>query len=204
MDAVGDHQGLVADPAGLPDPLHLGVQPQVRIRAGQWPLPEDLDLLVQATAQPRDLILAHVVQPQLLDQPVDLAGGDPVDIGLLDHRDQGLFGPPARLQKRREVTTLPQPGDGQLQLPNPGVPTARPIAIALGLAALRGALTKLGAGQHTDLGLHQLSDQPGHAVAQHISVLIGHELVDQVSSGHPEPLGHRGVSFVDPWTDRRS
>jgi hypothetical protein len=47
-------------------------------------------------------------------------------------------------------------------------------------------------------------DQPGHAVVQHISVLIRHELVDQLSSGHPVALGHRGVSFVDPWTDRRS
>ena len=27
VHAVGDHQGLVADPAGLADPLHLGVQP---------------------------------------------------------------------------------------------------------------------------------------------------------------------------------
>ena len=41
VHAVGDHQGLVADPARLPDPLHLGVQPQVRVGAGQWPLPED-------------------------------------------------------------------------------------------------------------------------------------------------------------------
>jgi hypothetical protein len=27
VDAVGDHQGLVADPTGLADPLDLGVQP---------------------------------------------------------------------------------------------------------------------------------------------------------------------------------
>jgi hypothetical protein len=48
--AVGDHQGLVADPARLPDPLHLGVQPQIRIGTGQGPLPEHADLLVQAAA----------------------------------------------------------------------------------------------------------------------------------------------------------
>jgi hypothetical protein len=35
-------------------------------------------------------------------------------------------------------------------------------------------------------------------------VLVCQQLVDQVSSGHPVALGHRGVSFVDPWTDRRS
>src|SRR5829696_2980240 len=27
VDAVGDHQGLVPHPTGLPDPFHLGVQP---------------------------------------------------------------------------------------------------------------------------------------------------------------------------------
>jgi hypothetical protein len=74
MDAVGDDQRLVADPARLADPLHLGVQPQVRIGAGQRPLTEHLDLLIQAAAQPRHLVLAHAAQPQLLDESVDLAG----------------------------------------------------------------------------------------------------------------------------------
>jgi hypothetical protein len=144
------------------------------------------------------------LQPQLLDQPVDLAGGDAVDIGLLDDGDQGLLGPPARRQEGREVAAGAQPGDGQLQLPDPGVPAARSVAVALGLAAVRDAFAQLGAGQRAHLGLHQLGDQPGHTVAQHISVLIRHQLVDQLSSGHPVALGHRGVSFVDPWTDRRS
>ena len=99
VDAVGDHQGLVAHPAGLADPLHLGVQPQVRVGAVQRPLTEHRDLLVQAAAQPADGVLAHPVQAELLHQPVDLAGRDAVDIGLLDHRDQRLLGAPARLQE---------------------------------------------------------------------------------------------------------
>jgi hypothetical protein len=144
------------------------------------------------------------LQPQLLDQAVDLAGGDAVDIGLLDHRDQGLLNPPARLQEPREVAAGAQPRDGQLQLTNPGIPAALAVAVALGLAAVGGAFTKLGTGQRADLGLHQRRDQPGHAVAQHIGVFAGEQLVDQISSDHPVALGHRGVSFVDPWTDRRS
>ena len=99
VHAVGDHQRLVAHPARLADPLDLGVQPQVRVGALQGPLAEDPDLLVQAAAQPGDLVLAQVVQAHLLHQPVDLAGRDAVDVGLLDHRDQGLLGPPARLQE---------------------------------------------------------------------------------------------------------
>jgi hypothetical protein len=78
------------------------------------------------------------------------------------------------------------------------------VAVALGLAAVGGAFTQLGAGQLADLGVHQLGDQPSHTVAQDIGVLACEQLVDQVGSGHPGPLGHRGVSFVDPWTDRRS
>jgi hypothetical protein len=91
VDAVGDRKRLVPDPTRLPDPLHLGVQPQVRVGALQRPLAKDTDLLVQAAAQPRHPVLAQVVQAHLLDQPVDLAGGHAVDVGLLHHRDQGLL-----------------------------------------------------------------------------------------------------------------
>jgi hypothetical protein len=59
-----------------------------------------------------DLVLAHSLQPQLGDQPVDFAGRHPVDVGLLDDRDQGLLGAPARLQKRGEVAALAQLGHG--------------------------------------------------------------------------------------------
>jgi hypothetical protein len=69
---------------------------------------------------------------------------------------------------------------------------------------VRGALAELGADPAGDLGLHQLVCHPRHTVAQHISVLIGEELVGKLGSGHPVAFGHRGVSFVDPWTDRRS
>jgi hypothetical protein len=92
----------MAHPTRLPDPLHLGVQPQIRVGALKGSLAEYGDLFVQAAAQPADGVLAHRLQPQLLDQPVDLAGRDAVDIGLLDHRDQGLLSPPARLQERRK------------------------------------------------------------------------------------------------------
>jgi len=40
-----------------------------------------------------------------------------------------------------------------------------------------GALAELGADLGGDLGLHQLGDHPRHALAQHISVLTGQQLV---------------------------
>ena len=63
VDAVGDHQRPVAHPTRLTHALHVGVQPQVRVGARQRPLPEAADLLVQATAQPRDLILVMWCRP---------------------------------------------------------------------------------------------------------------------------------------------
>jgi hypothetical protein len=95
VHAVGDHQRLVAHPTRLAHALDLGVQPQLRVGTLQGPLPEHLDLLVQAAAQPGDLVLGHALQAELGDQPVDLAGGDAVDIGLLHDRDQRLLGAPA-------------------------------------------------------------------------------------------------------------
>ena len=195
MDAVGDHQRLVAHPARLAHPFHLGVQPQIRVSALQGPLAEDPDLLIEAAAQPHHLVLAQVVQAHLLDQPVDLAGGDPVDIGLLHHRDQRLLGAPARLQKRREVAAVAQLGDGQLDAADPSVPVAGPVAVAVG-GPLQAALAQLRANPGADLGVHQLGSHPGHRLAQHIGVLTGQQLVGKLGSGHPGPFGHRGVSFV--------
>ena len=206
MDAVGDHQRLVADPTRLPDPLHLGVQPQVRIGAGQGPLPEDGDLLVQAAAEPADGVLAHPLQPQLLDQPVDLAGRDPVDIGLLDHRDQGLLGPPARLQERREVADpVRSLGMASSSSPDPGVPAALAGSRCAGPGGGSGARSPSSApvSAPTSASINWVTSQAtlSRSTSACSSAM---QLVDQVGSGHPVALGHRGVSFVDPWTDRRS
>ena len=59
-----------------------------------------------------------------------------------------------------------------------------------------GALTQLGADPCGDIGFHELACHPGHRLAEHISVLIDEQLVGQLGSGHPGPLGHRGASFV--------
>jgi hypothetical protein len=155
VHAVGDHQGAVLHPAAGADLLHLGVQPQVRIGTLQRPLSERGDLLIQPTAQPRDGIFGHPGQPQRLHQPVDLAGRHAVDIGLLDHRHQPLLAASTWLQEAREVGPGPQPWDGQLDRPNPGVPSPLPVAVAAG-SSLRVALTVAGTGGSRHLGLHQL------------------------------------------------
>jgi hypothetical protein len=86
VDPVGDHQGLVAHPARFANPFDLGVQPQLRVGTGQRPLAEHGHLLVQAATQPAHGVLGHAAQAELLHQPVDLSGGNAVDICLLHHR----------------------------------------------------------------------------------------------------------------------
>jgi hypothetical protein len=143
VHAVGDDQCLAAHPAAVADLLDLGVQPQIHVVALQRALTKRLDLLIQQRADPADLRLGDP-QPETLDELVDAPGRHAAHIGLLDHRHQRLLAAPARLQKRREVAALAQLGDLQLDLPGPGVPAARPIAVAMRRAVL-GALTQRGA-----------------------------------------------------------
>jgi hypothetical protein len=75
VDGVGDHEAFLAHAAALADLFDLAVEPHIGVAALKRSLPEGLDLLVQAAAQPRDLVLAYV-HAHLLDQPVDLARGD--------------------------------------------------------------------------------------------------------------------------------
>ena len=58
MDAVGDHQGLVADPTRVRGPAPPWRPATGTDSTGQGTLPEHRDLLVQAATQPGDLILA--------------------------------------------------------------------------------------------------------------------------------------------------
>ena len=97
----GDHRRLGDDVCAVAHLLLLGIEPQIRVAALQRALAERGDLLVKAPTERRHLVLAHP-DAELLDDTVDLAGQDAVDVGLLDHGDQRLLRAPARLQKRRE------------------------------------------------------------------------------------------------------
>src|SRR6266540_4230991 len=52
VDAVGEHQCFADDTAAVADLLDLRVQPQVRVAALERPVAEDVDLLVEALADP--------------------------------------------------------------------------------------------------------------------------------------------------------
>ena len=99
--AVGDDERLLADAALVADAFDLRVQPLVRISAIERPVAERLDLFVEAGPHPGDLVLREARKAHLLDQPIDLAGRDAVDVGLLNDGHQGLLVPLSRLEERR-------------------------------------------------------------------------------------------------------
>jgi hypothetical protein len=97
VHGIGHDQRLGDNPAVSADLDVFGVQPQIRVGALQRPAAERLDLLVQRPAHVRHAVLGHPLDPQLLDQPVDLPGRHAVDIRLHHHRHDRLLGPAAWL-----------------------------------------------------------------------------------------------------------
>jgi len=195
MNGIGDHQRLGAHRAAIPDLQVLGVQPEIGEGTLERALPEGLDTSVELAAEGRDPVLAHRGDPQLLDQAVDLAGRDAVDVGLHDDRDDRLLAGASRLQEAREVglaTALSR--HGQLDLPDPGLPEALPVAVPM-CGPVGAALAAPGADLGRDLGLHQLGGDHRHRLAQEVAVLGDQGLGDDLGGRHALALGHRGASF---------
>ena len=92
VDADGDDHRDGDDAAGLAD-LHVGrVDPEIGPVALDRPVEEGLHPLVDLLAQPADLALGDAAHAHGLDQIVDRAGRDALDVGLLDHRGERLLG----------------------------------------------------------------------------------------------------------------
>ena len=172
----------------------MASKPEVRVSALQRPLAEEAHLLVEAGAEAADGALADAREAELGHEAVDLARRDAVHVGLLDDGDQGLLAAAARLEEAGEVAARAQPRDGELDLAGAGLPAALAVAVAV-RGALRALLVQTGADLLRDLGLHQLACEPGERLAQHVGVLIAHELAHKLVERHAL-LGHRGAPLV--------
>src|SRR5439155_26843796 len=133
--------------------------------------------------------------PQLLNETVDLASADPVDVRLQHDRDDRLLRAPPRLQEAREVRRArPLLRDQQLDLTDPRLPPPGPIPVAMRGAHLRRDLADRGADLLADLGLHQLAgDQRDRLAHEILKPTIAH-LRDDIGNRHALTIGHRGVS----------
>src|SRR5829696_864259 len=203
VNAVGDHQRLVDHAAAVTDLLDLGVEEQIRVAALQRPGPERLDVLIQRLADAADLGLANA-QAEALDELVDATRRDPADISLLDDPEQRLLRALPGLEDAREVAAPPDLGDLQLDLPRPGVPAPRSIAVAMRRPIIGPALAMLGSDQLGDLGLHQLCGDGLDRLADHIGVLIEQHLPDDLLDRHPLSTGHAALLSSNREEVRRS
>jgi len=194
VDAVGDDQSLVADAAQLPDALHLGVEPEVRVAAFERPLAEEAHLLVEARAETAHGAPAHADQAELGHEAFDLARAHAIDVRLLHDRDQRLLAAAARLQEAGEVGAAPQARDLQGDLAGPRLPGALAVAVPV-RHALGALLMQVGADLPGDLGLHELAHEPGERLSENVGVLIAHELAYELVQTHAR-LGHRGAPLV--------
>ena len=117
-DAGGDHDRLGDHPAVDPGLAVGGVEEHIGVGdLGQGPVAECADLLVEVRADPGDLGLGDPgVSTQCLDQVIDLAGRDAVQVGLHHHREQRLVDPAPALEQRGEERPAAELGDPQLQI----------------------------------------------------------------------------------------
>ena len=129
VDRHRDYDGDGDDAPRLAE-LHVGgVDPQVRPVALDRARREGVDALVDLLAQARDLGLADAGHAHGLDQLVDAAGRDALDVGLLDHGRERLLGRASGLQETGEVRALAQLGDAQPHAAGAGLP--EPVAVAV-------------------------------------------------------------------------
>ena len=98
-----------------------------------------------------------------------------MDVGLLDNGRERSLGLPTRLQQRREVARVADPGHLQLHRPYPRVPGSLAVSVALPHAP---GTTLVRRGSHVllDLHLHERLREHTHALLQEARVLIDHGL----------------------------
>jgi site-specific DNA recombinase len=205
VDTDGDDHGDRDDAPGLADFDVGGIEPKVGPIAFQWTVEEGLDLVVEFPAQTADLRLGDPRHAHRLDQVIDRAGGDALDVGFLDHRGQRLFRHPAGFEEAREVTALAQLGDAQFDGSGAGFPGA--IAIAIALRETLGASAAMRrAGQAFDFQLHQALGGEADHLAQEVAVggLLQQGLeVHRGGGGHCRSLGSGCGVATKPYREPR-
>ena len=111
-------------------------------------------------------------------------------VGFLDDGGERLLRRPPWLEEGREIAAAAQPGDFQIDLPDPGVPRPLPIAVALD-QAFGIAHAMRGSGARLDFGVHQPPGGEGQHLADKVSIGA---LLDQLQKRH-SVVGHRHLRF---------
>ena len=97
----GDDSRQGDETSALAHLVEQGVQPDLDVRPlVQGTIAELGDLDIEVLRELGDLGLGHAVDAHRSHEVVDSSRGDPFDICLADHRDEGLLGVPAGLEER--------------------------------------------------------------------------------------------------------
>ena len=133
IDPHGYLDGYVDDLSINPAALIAGIDNYVRILLGEGPLSPDIQFGIQLHGElansGRRKLLAH----QLLGNPLHLACGDPLQVGLCQSQNQGFLTALVPLQDRR--IELAVTGLGNLQDQRPNTCIQRPGLKSIALAA---------------------------------------------------------------------
>lgn len=119
------------DAPTFPDFEVCRIQQQIGLRALERPGQEGVHSLVVLGAEAADLALRHPACAHGLDQIIDRARREAMNIGLLDHDHQRLLGSPPRLEEGGEVAARPELGDLQHDPACAGIPIADAVSVAL-------------------------------------------------------------------------
>src|SRR5690606_22086858 len=129
--------------------------------AGERPVQELADPLIDVLAQLRHRALRDAAEAHRLHQFVDPAGGHAADPRFLNDGYQRLFRRLARLEEAGEIAALPELRHPKVQGAQTGIESALSIPVAPG-RAFTAALMPAGADQAVDIALHdQLQDGLG-------------------------------------------
>jgi len=108
-----------------------------------------------------------------LHEVVDASSGDPLHVGLADHRHQRLFGAPSRTEQHLgAVDAAAQFGDVELNRAEPRVPGSGAIAVARVLS-LCGALAVASVALHRGLGAHDGFGEGAEHGPRQVGVAVG-------------------------------
>ncbi len=155
----GDDDSAGAELLSLAQPpLEVGgIEIDVGVAAAlQGPAQKRLHLLVDLLTDATHLRLGDAaLGAERRHQGIDLAGRDPTDVSLHDHRVQGLINPAAGFEDRGEEAARAQFRDLQCQIPHLGGQGARPVAVAVA-EPLIGALVPIRTEEGSELQLNQL------------------------------------------------
>ena len=111
VDADGHDHRDGDDLVVTPDFDVGGIEPDIRPIAFDRPVEEGVHTLIDLAAQAGDLAFADAFHAERLDQVIDGAGRDALDVGFLDHCRQRLLGHAAGLQKAWKIAAVAQLGD---------------------------------------------------------------------------------------------